>query len=1098
MAREVRVRRFVLKSTLTMVALSLSLLAGLLPSTAWAFAEDAREVDTSALQQPPTDASSAFAGATMRVVVGFEPGSEAQAITSSLLSGAKDPQRAKAGGFCVVHAPPGTDLTAFAHELSTQPGVQYAEPDGIVSASMASNDPGFPSQWGMSKIGAPMAWDTARGSSVKVAVVDSGVDLDHPDLVGRLDTDNDYDFVNSDSTAQDDQGHGTHVAGIIGATLNNGLGVAGVANQCTILPVKVLGAGNWGWSSDVADGIRWAADNGAEVINLSLGSASDDSVQDAAVQYAVSRDCVVVASAGNDASYGVLYPAADDNVVGVGSTTTSDTLSDFSNYGPEVDIAAPGSAVYSTTYDGGYGNKTGTSMAAPHVAGVVALIRSKNPTWTRSQVESQLFSTALDLGSAGRDDYFGHGRVRAATAVGPTIPGGNLSGTVSSNGSWLSGVSVTVPGYTPVITGEGGLYLISGIAAGTYDVRYFKSGFTSQTQSVTFSSGGTANRNVSMRVSVSDTTPPILSSLSLTPSVVDVGASAQTITFTARIQDDLSGFSYGYVKLRSPSGDQSAYGYWSTVSGTVTDGIYTATATIPRNAEAGIWTVQADVYDDLSNSSSLYPVDLVALGFPSTVVVSSAVSDTTPPVLSSLSLNPNSVDVGASAQTITFTARIQDDLSGFSYGYLVLRSPSKRQSVSGSWVRVSGTTMDGVYTAMATIPKNAEAGTWTVRADMYDGLSNPKSLSPGELVALGFPSTVVVSSAVSDTTPPDLSSLSLNPSAVDVGASAKTVTATARIKDDLSGFGYGDLELYSPSKRQSVSGSWARVSGTTMDGVYTATATIPKNAESGTWLIRVTSSDAVGNAKQLYSANLAALGFSSTVAVTADPTTTYTISASSSGNGSVTPEGITTVAWGGSRTFTIAAHAGYHVEDVLVDGSSVGVVANYTFTNVTANHTISATFAANTTTPTYKTVYRFRNLRNGFYLWTADENEKNTIVRTLQGTWLLEGPAYKINTANTLNSSPLWRFVNIRGGYYLYTANPAEKASIIAKLGSTWRYEGPAYNVSTNTSGSPVWRFRNKGNGTYLYSADLNEKNSIVAKLGATWQLEGPAYYLAP
>ena len=140
---------------------------------------------------------------------------------------------------------------------------------------------------------------------------------------------------------------------------------------------------------------------------------------------------------------------------------------------------------------------------------------------------------------------------------------------------------------------------------------------------------------------------------------------------------------------------------------------------------------------------------------------------------------------------------------------------------------------------------------------------------------------------------------------------------------------------------------------------------------------------------------------------------------------------------------------------------------------------------------TPKTVYRFRNLRNGFYLWTADENEKNNIVADAPRHLAVEGPAYKINTANTANSSPLWRFVNIRGGYYLYTANPAEKASIIANLGSTWRYEGPAYNVSTNTSGSPVWRFRNKQNGTYLYSADLNEKNSIVAKLAATWQLRG-------
>jgi hypothetical protein len=146
----------------------------------------------------------------------------------------------------------------------------------------------------------------------------------------------------------------------------------------------------------------------------------------------------------------------------------------------------------------------------------------------------------------------------------------------------------------------------------------------------------------------------------------------------------------------------------------------------------------------------------------------------------------------------------------------------------------------------------------------------------------------------------------------------------------------------------------------------------------------------------------------------------------------------------------------------------------------------------------YKNVYRFRNLKNGFYLWSADENEKATIIATLASTWKYEGVAYKVNTANALNQSPLWRFVNIRGGYYLYTANPAEKASIIANLSGTWRYEGPAYKVSTNSSGSPVWRFRNLQNGTYLYSADPNEKNTIVATLKTTWLLEGPAYYLAP
>jgi hypothetical protein len=163
----------------------------------------------------------------------------------------------------------------------------------------------------------------------------------------------------------------------------------------------------------------------------------------------------------------------------------------------------------------------------------------------------------------------------------------------------------------------------------------------------------------------------------------------------------------------------------------------------------------------------------------------------------------------------------------------------------------------------------------------------------------------------------------------------------------------------------------------------------------------------------------------------------------------------------------------------------------------------TATFQVSSApTALYKPVYRFRNLKNGFYLWSADEAEKNTIITTLYKTWLYEGTAYRINTANPLNQSPLWRFVNIKGGYYLYSADPAEKASIIANLSKTWKFEGEAYKVSTNPAGAPVWRFRNiaKGatNGTYLYSADVNEKNTIVATLGKVWQLEGPAYYLAP
>ncbi len=358
---------------------------------------------------------------TSTVVVGFEPSVEARVAKAATRLGARISRRSKTGGFYVLKVPADSDVAEFMNRLQSEPGVSYVEPDGLVHMAMASNDPGFSSQWGATRIGAPSAWDVTRGSSIKVAVIDTGVHLTHADLVGRLDTVNDYDFVNGDSEAQDDQGHGTHVAGIIGATLNNGIGVAGIANQATILPVKVLAADGTGTSSNVADGIRWAADKGAKVINLSLGSNTYSSVIESAVQYATALDCVVVAATGNEAAYGVYYPARLANVVAVGSTTPSDARSTFSNYGPQVDICAPGSDIYSTLNTGGYGTKSGTSMATPHVAGVVALIRAKNPAWSRSEVESQLQASAIDLGATGKDNYYGWGRVRAAEAVGTTV-----------------------------------------------------------------------------------------------------------------------------------------------------------------------------------------------------------------------------------------------------------------------------------------------------------------------------------------------------------------------------------------------------------------------------------------------------------------------------------------------------------------------------------------------------------------------------------------------------------------------------------------------------------------------------------------------------
>jgi subtilisin family serine protease len=270
-----------------------------------------------------------------------------------------------------------------------------------------------------------------------------------------------------------------------------------------------MGANGTGSSSEVAMGILWAADHGADVINLSLGGTANSTAIDSAVQYAVSKDCVVVAAAGNEGSNAVYYPAADANVIGVGATDGHDARSTYSNYGPRVDITAPGDSVYSTirVLHGSYGYLSGTSMATPHVAGVVALIRAKNPTWARQQVEEQLLSTALDLGAPGRDDSFGYGRVRADLAVGDTVPGGAITGTVSHGGGSLAGVSVSVPDHAPVLTAADGSYTVSGIVPSTYNVTYAKAGYSGQTVRATVLPSATTTQDVSLEIAVAVQSP---------------------------------------------------------------------------------------------------------------------------------------------------------------------------------------------------------------------------------------------------------------------------------------------------------------------------------------------------------------------------------------------------------------------------------------------------------------------------------------------------------------------------------------------------------------------------------------------------------------
>jgi subtilisin family serine protease len=287
------------------------------------------------------------------------------------------------------------------------------------SSIVHPDDTYYDREWGLEAVDAPGAWSREYGcSSVLLAVIDSGVDLDHPDLADKLRVDIDWDFVNDDSDADDDYGHGTHVAGIAAAATNNDRGVAGIGWETSVLPLKVLDADGSGWGSDMAEAIVYATNHGADVINMSLMASAPcpTYIQDA-VDYAHASGVTLVAIAGNQGANVENFPANCDHVIGVAATEPGDSVATYSSFGDHVDVAAPGSAIYNTTMGGGYGYKSGTSMAAPMVSGLAALLRNAFPGYTPDQIASAILDNADDLGDVGWDAHTGCGRINASQSL---------------------------------------------------------------------------------------------------------------------------------------------------------------------------------------------------------------------------------------------------------------------------------------------------------------------------------------------------------------------------------------------------------------------------------------------------------------------------------------------------------------------------------------------------------------------------------------------------------------------------------------------------------------------------------------------------------
>ncbi|MHA1399585.1 MAG: S8 family serine peptidase [Candidatus Heimdallarchaeaceae archaeon] len=299
--------------------------------------------------------------------------------------------------------------------------------------------------WGVDHVDAEQVWGgvedavdvvvgNVAGTGVKVCILDTGIDYTHPDLDGVYA--GGYDFINNDNDPKDDNGHGTHCAGIVAAE-DNGQGVIGVAPKASIYSGKVLDAQGSGSISTIVAGIDWAIDNNMDIISMSLGASSGDTSLEAAIDRAYNAGIVVVAASGNDGQRAISYPAKYANAITVGAIDSNNNLASFSNYGPEQEVVAPGVNIYSTMptysvtltswwygYSQNYDQMSGTSTATPMVAGVCALILEADPTLTPAQVRDILHNTATDLGSVGWDESFGYGLVNAKAAVDEVGGGG--------------------------------------------------------------------------------------------------------------------------------------------------------------------------------------------------------------------------------------------------------------------------------------------------------------------------------------------------------------------------------------------------------------------------------------------------------------------------------------------------------------------------------------------------------------------------------------------------------------------------------------------------------------------------------------------------
>jgi thermitase len=460
-----------------------------------------------------------------------------------------------------LHAGAALEARLAAYRASGK--VVFAEPNYIARATLASpTDPSFGTQWAFPKIKAVDGWGIFPGSyattgGAVVAVVDTGIDATHPDLSGRVDTADGAGCVNTanacsnGNSSKDDNGHGTHVAGIVGASTNNGVGVAGTAFSSPIIPVKVLDASGSGSYAAIINGITWAANHGARVVSLSLGGTGYSQSLCDAVTNAIAHNVLVVAAAGNNGSSQAFYPAACPGAVGVAATDSNDGSASFSNFGaPDVFISAPGVSIYSTCVattsncgNSAYATMSGTSMATPFVSGLAALLFGQNTGRTPADVKTILRTSADHVGNVtyGNDpaglctgcwhNWYGYGRINVFRAL-----GGTTTPAPPPVAAALSSVAVSPPSVTGGNSSTGTVTLSAGAPSGGAVVSLASSNSSAAVpSSVTVAPGATT-----ATFSITTTTVPSATGATITATYSGVSKTASLTINAAAVAADFT------------------------------------------------------------------------------------------------------------------------------------------------------------------------------------------------------------------------------------------------------------------------------------------------------------------------------------------------------------------------------------------------------------------------------------------------------------------------------------------------------------------------------------------------------------------------------